>query len=398
MKAFQPITIAGITFRNRIIRSATYEGMCDEKGFPTAGYYSTYEALARADAGGIITGFAYVSKEGRAMQPAQAGIDAPDKIPGFRTLTDKVHQYGCPVILQIAHTGRQTIRRVTGLPVRGTSSKRSVYFWEKPVPFSTGEIYDRINKFADAASYARDAGFDGIQVHAAHGYLVHQFLLPGINNRKDEFGIDPQTGIGSAFLEKIIGSIRHRCGNDFPVFVKISGGINDEKHFNIDRFSSLIRILDHIRVDAIEISYGTMDYPFNIFRGEMPVNLILLRNPLFKTRNPIMRSLNKAIIDLWFRPRLLPFSPTYNVKYARLAKTLTCIPVIVVGGFRNPGEIEEALTSGSADLVSLSRPFVAEPNIVSKMKNDRNYQSLCKNCNYCAVMCDSGEPTKCYKF
>lgn len=397
MIAFQPKNIAGITFRNRIIRSATYEGMCDEKGFPTAAYYAAYETLARNDAGCIITGFAYVSKEGRAMQPAQAGIDAPDKIPGFRNLTEKVHRYGCPVILQIAHTGRQTIRRATGLPVRGSSSKRSFYFREKTVPFSTREIYDVINKFADAASYAREAGFDGVQVHAAHGYLVHQFLLPGINNREDEFGIDPATGIGNKFLEEIIVSIRKRCGNDFPVFIKISAGINDDKHFNIDRFISLIRFLDRIRVDAIEISYGTMDNPFNIFRGEMPVNLFLSKNPFFKTRNPVRRYLNKAIIDHFFISKALPFSPGYNLKYASLSKTVTKIPVIVVGGFRSLTGIEDALASGNADMVSLSRPFVAEPDLVLKMKNDRNYQSLCKNCNYCAVMCDSGEPTKCYK-
>ncbi|MCK9424258.1 MAG: NADH:flavin oxidoreductase [Bacteroidales bacterium] len=398
MKIFQSVNIAGITFRNRIIRSATYEGMCDEKGFPTARYYASYETLAKADVGGIITGFAYVSKEGRAMQSAQAGIDAPDKIPFFRKLTDRIHRYGCPVILQIAHTGRQTIGHVTGLPVKGASSKRSVYFREKTVPYQTREIYGVINKFTDAVSYAREAGFDGVQIHAAHGYLVHQFLLPGNNNRKDEFGIDPETGIGSAFLEGIIRSVRKRCGSDYPVFVKVSGGIGDEKHFNIDRFTSLIRILNRIQVDAIEISYGTMDNPFNIFRGEMPVNLILAKNPFFKTHNPVRKLLNKAIIDLWFRKRTLPFSHGYNLQYAALAKTLTDIPVIVVGGFRNPVEIEQALSSGKADMVSLSRPFVAEPDIVLKMKNDWNYQSLCKNCNYCAVMCDSGEPTKCYKF
>ncbi|NQV01069.1 MAG: NADH:flavin oxidoreductase [Bacteroidia bacterium] len=397
MKAFEAATIAGIKFRNRIIRSATYEGMCDEQGFPTAGYYAAYENLAKADAGGLITGFAYVSKEGRAMQPAQAGIDSPDKIAGFRILTDRVHRYGCPVILQIAHTGRQTIRRRTGMPVRGSSSKRSVYFRSKPVPFSTAEIYDVINRFADAALYARDAGFDGIQVHAAHGYLVHQFLLRGINNRRDEFGIDPKTGIGNVFLEAIIGSIRKRCGDDFPVFVKISGGINDEKQFGYDQFMSLVRVLDRLQVAAIEISYGTMDNPFNIFRGEMPVRLILSKNPFFKTNNPLRRSLNKAIIELWFRSGQLPFSPGYNLTFARQAKSMTGIPIIVVGGFRNPAEIEDVITSKSADLVSLSRPFVAEPDIVIKMKNDLNYTSLCANCNYCSVMCDSGEPTKCYK-
>jgi 2,4-dienoyl-CoA reductase-like NADH-dependent reductase (Old Yellow Enzyme family) len=398
MKAFEPVNISGVTFRNRIIRSATYEGACDKTGFPTPLYYEMYEHLAGSEAGAIITGFAYVSNEGRAMHSAQAGIDSPDKITGLKILTERVHRHGCPIILQIAHTGRQTLRRATGMPVRGSSSKRSVYLREKAVPFSTREVYDVIDTFANAATYAREAGFDGVQVHAAHGYLVHQFLLGSINDRKDEFGVDPTTGIGSAFLEKVIGAIRVKCGKDFPVFVKISGGVHGKNNFTIGQFSALIRVLDRIRVEAIEISYGTMDYPFDIFRGDLPVKLILNINPLFKTGNPVIKRVNKAVIDLWFRPRMLPFSPVYNLNYAAQAKKLTDIPLISVGGFRNPGEIENALTSGNADLVSLSRPFLAEPDLVIKMKHDLNHQSLCINCNFCVVMCDSGKPTKCYKF
>jgi 2,4-dienoyl-CoA reductase-like NADH-dependent reductase (Old Yellow Enzyme family) len=398
MKAFEPVNIAGIIFRNRIIRSATYEAMCDEMGFPVKAYHDLYENLAMAGAGGIITGFAYISKEGRAMQQAQAGIDAADKIPGLRVMTERVHRHGCPVILQIAHTGRQTRQGITGQSVRGCSSKRSLYFREKPVPFSTRETYDVIDKFASAAAYAREAGFDGVQVHAAHGYLVHQFLLAGINDRDDEFGIDPKTGIGSAFLEKVVDAVRKKCGTDFPVFVKISGGIHEESHFGSEQFNALIRVLDRSRVDAIEISYGTMNYPFNIFRGDLPVNLILSKNPLFKTRNPLSSALNKALINHWFRPRLRPFSPAYNLQFAEKAKKITKIPLISVGGFRNLAEIEAALVSEKADMVALSRPFLAEPDIVIKFKNNRDHQSLCKNCNFCTVMCDSGEPTKCYKF
>jgi 2,4-dienoyl-CoA reductase-like NADH-dependent reductase (Old Yellow Enzyme family) len=140
-----------------------------------------------------------------------------------------------------------------------------------------------------------------------------------------------------------------------------------------------------------------MDFPFNIFRGEVPVDLILAKNPFFATQNPVVKFMNRTIIDQWFRPQQIPFSSAYNVSFARNAKSITGIPVFVVGGFRKPGDIEDVLTSGDADLVSLSRPFVAEPDIVLKMKNDRNYQSLCRNCNYCAVMCDSGKPTKCYQ-
>jgi 2,4-dienoyl-CoA reductase-like NADH-dependent reductase (Old Yellow Enzyme family) len=103
------------------------------------------------------------------------------------------------------------------------------------------------------------------------------------------------------------------------------------------------------------------------------------------------------MIDLWFKPRLLPFTPVYNLLYARSAKAMTRIPIISVGGFRSGEEIEDALQSGSADLVSLSRPFLAEPDFVLKLRSKPGHRSACINCNYCAVMCDSGEPTKCYK-
>lgn len=397
MKTFEPLYMKGITFKNRIIRSGTYEGSCDQEGFPLEGYYSLYENLAKNEVGGIITGFAYVSKGGRAMQPAQSGIDAPDKIPGFKKLTHLIHRYGCPVFIQIAHAGRQTVPGITGSAVRGVSEKRSVYFRSKPVPLSTDEVYDVINQFASSAEMAMEAGFDGVQIHAAHGYLIHQFLLAGINNRKDEFGLEHSGGIGSLFLEKIIESVRNRCGDDFPVIVKVSGGINNEKRFGINHFTSLIQVLDKLNVHAIEISYGTMDYAFNIFRGDLPSRLILKKNPFFMAKNLPRRVLNRGLIDLWFKPRLLPFSPSYNLLFAKLAKTITTIPVISVGGFRSVEEIEDAIASGGADMVSLSRPFVTEPDFVVKVKYNSDHLSACINCNKCAVMCDSGEQTKCYQ-
>ncbi len=397
MKALEPYQVKGVTFRNRIIRSATYEGACDREGFATAAYGEMYENLARSGAGAIITGFAFITPEGRAMQPAQAGIDAPDKIPGLRAMTDRVHRHGCPVFLQVAHSGRQTLGRITGLPVRGCSARRSPYFRERPLPFSTREAEDIAGRFGISAAYAREAGFDGIQLHAAHGYLIHQFLLAGVNNRRDEFGIDPQTGIGSAFLERIIASVRQRCGQDFPLLVKISGATGDDRQFGPRQFTALIGLLDRAGVDAIEISFGTMDLPFNIFRGDLPVGLILDRNPLYRARSIWRRTLNKTLIDLWFRPKLLPFTPTYNLEYAQQAKRLTRIPVISVGGFRTGREIEAALAGWKTDLVALSRPFVAEPDFAEKITHDPDHRSPCTCCNWCAVMCDSGESTRCYR-
>lgn len=394
---FDPYHHGSLYLRNRIIKSGVYEGRCDANGFPSASYADFYQTLAMNDVGGIITGFAYISKEGRAMQPRQAGIDHPDKIPHFRKMTELVHRYGCPVFLQIAHTGRQTLKRATGMNPRGVSSKRSAYFREKPVPLTTAEVYDRIRNFAEAAFLARESGFDGIQLHAAHGYLIHQFILPAVNDRRDEFGINATTGIGTAFLEQVIIETRKKCGNDFPVLVKVSGAVDLEPAFSGNQFEELIRFLDRMEVAAIEISYGTMDHALNIFRGDIPESVILSHNPILKSGNGIRRAVNRAVMRHYFMKKLKPFTPAYNLEFASMAKKITRIPVISVGGFRNGDEIREAISWNMTDLAGMARPFICEPDFIMKMKTDGSYESGCINCNICSVMCDSNNETRCYK-
>lgn len=385
-------------FRNRIIKSGIYEGRCDHHGFPLDSYIDFYETFARNGLGGLVTGFAYISREGRAMQPLQAGIDHPDKLPFYRKVTDAVHRHECPVFLQIVHTGRQTLKKVTGTAVRGSSSKRSVYFRGRPIPLLTGEVLLKIREFADAAFLAKESGFDGIQLHAAHGYLIHQFLLQSVNDRRDEFGIDKNTGIGSAFLEQIIEAVRKKCGEDFPVLVKISGAVDLKPAFSVQQFEELIKFLDRMEVDAIEISYGTMDHALNIFRGDAPEELILSRNPVLGSQNSLRRNFNKNFILPYFRKKLKPFTPAYNLEYATIAKKITGIPIISVGGFRTSEEIREAIITGKTDLVGLARPLICEPDFVEKIKSSGSYESRCINCNFCSVMCDSLHETRCYKF
>jgi 2,4-dienoyl-CoA reductase-like NADH-dependent reductase (Old Yellow Enzyme family) len=331
------------------------------------------------------------------MQPFQAGIDHPDKIPYYRKVTEQVHNEGCPIFLQIAHSGRQTLKSVTGTPPRGASALRSPYFRGNPSPLLTGEIYRIIGEFAAAASYAREAGFDGIQLHAAHGYLIHQFLLPAVNTRKGDFEVDRTAGIGIAFLDEVINAVREKCGSDFPVLVKISGGVDIKPGFSISQLLELVGFLDRKSVDAIEISYGTMDHALNIFRGDVPESLILSVNPIFKSRNRLERSLLKFIMRKYFINKLKPFTPAYNLDYAAIAKQQTGIPIISVGGFRSGKDMQDAIISGKTDLVGLARPFICEPDLISKLKNNSAYESLCTNCNKCSVMCDSPHETRCYK-
>lgn len=397
MKLFESATLGPCRLKNRLIRSATFEGMADSQGHPRSEYLHLYKKLAAGGVGGIITGFAYISPEGKAMQPGQVGIDREEMVESFLPVTDEVHQYGCKIFLQLAHTGRQTRKKETGQDVWGASTKKSLYFRGSPQELSTENVYLQVKRFAEAALYAKAAGFDGVQIHAAHGYLIHQFLLPSINSRNDEFGLDAQSGIGTKFLGLVLEEIRKTCGPNFALLIKVSGSDDYFTRFSADQFASLIRFLDAQQVDGIEISYGTMDNALNIFRGDVPLKVVLKHNPVFRNANGLRGLLHNVLIYCWMRVKLKPFTPAYNLEYAKQAKALTDIPIISVGGFRKGVEMRGCLENGFLDFVSLCRPFICEPDLVAKLEQDGNYSAKCVNCNICAIMCDSDQPTQCYK-
>ena len=396
-KLFQPVKIGKLVLRNRIFRSATFEGRCDTQGAPTDEYLNLYSNLAKNSMGAIITGFAYISNCGRAMQPGQAGIDNDSKIPAYKSITDCVHSYNGRIFMQIAHCGRQTIAKAVGGVVCGASTKRSSYFGSTPKKLNTEETLSLAQCFADAALRCKKTGFDGIQIHAAHGYLIHQFILPSINNRKDIFGIDKKIGIGTHFLEVIIDKIRDKCGNDFPVLVKVSAGDDYRNNFNQNHFVQLIRFLDYKKAAAIEISYGTMDHALSIFRGRsVPLDSILKYTPKYQTLGLFGRVLRKRILYPFMKPRIKMFKPMYNLPYAKIAKQHTQIPIICVGGFRTKQEMMGAVERKETDFVSLCRPFICEPDLVTKLMANDCYKAKCLDCNMCAAMCDSPNSTRCY--
>lgn len=385
-------------FRSKIFRSATFEGMADDFGFPTEEYFNLYQELATNNVKNIITGCTYISQEGKMVQPGQAGIDSDDMIAHFKRVTAGVHKNDSKLYLQVSHAGRQTSSAVTGKKVVGASDKKSIYFLSKPKPLSTEEIDVIIESFATAALRAKLSDFDGVQIHAAHGYLVHQFLHPGINNRSDRFGISKNTGIGDSLLREIISAIRTKCGESFPILVKVSATDDLPSPLSQSNFIYLIKMLHRERVHAIEISYGTMENALNIFRGEsVPLDAIVNYNFRYRKDNLIIRKLWKLTALPILKKSVLKFSENYNLQYSELAKSHTDIPIICVGGFRKGEEILKALETGKTDFVGLCRPFICEPDLVNKLGEYAYYQSKCENCNICAIMCDSGNPTRCYK-
>ncbi len=397
VEIFEKAYIGKCELKNRIFRSSTYEGMCDENGIPGENYLSLYEELSNNNIGGIITGCTFISEEGKVMQPGQAGISNEKHIEHFKKVTSKVHTNGSKIFIQLIHSGRQTREKDIKQKVVGASAKKSMYFKGKPRKLSTEEVFEIIEKFGNASLNAKKAGFDGVQIHAAHGYLIHQFILPTINNRKDLFGIDPKKGLGLKFLDLIIDNVREKCGDDFPVLIKISGSDDYKKKFSKKQFSDLIEFLDFKKVDGIEISYGTMDHALNIFRGDIPVDLVLKHNKIYKVESKFAKKLLKTFIFPFAIKKLKPFSPMYNLEYAEIAKEITEIPIISVGGYREKKEIEYTIKNKNINFVSLSRPFICEPDFANKIEQNNNYKSKCVNCNYCAIMCDSKYLTKCYK-
>ncbi|TYQ14570.1 UNVERIFIED_CONTAM: 2,4-dienoyl-CoA reductase-like NADH-dependent reductase (Old Yellow Enzyme family) [Acetivibrio alkalicellulosi] len=398
MKVFEKAYMGSLVLKNRIIRSATFEGMCDDNGNPHKEYVKLYSKLSEGDIGGIITGFSFVSRDGKAMHPGQAGIDSTQKIDSYREVANIVHKNNCKIFMQIAHTGRQTKANKTGMPVVGVTGKKSFYFAEKPETLNTIQIMRIVDKFINSALYSQEAGFDGIQLHCAHGYLIHQFILASINKRQDEFGIHKKTGIGTKFLELIIDGIRKKCTREFAILVKVSGSDDYFNRFNTRQFIELIKFLDYKRVDGIEISYGTMDYAMNIFRGDVPIDVVMSNNPIHRVNSRMGKILWKSLVYPFVKYKLKPFTPLYNLEYAKIAKSQTNIPVIYVGGVRKGEEIKSLVEQHNFDFVSLCRPFICEPDFVKKLMENELYNSKCVNCNICAVMCDSEQATHCYKY
>lgn len=368
---------------NKIIRSATIENMADENGVVNikklGNLYNNISART------IITGFTYVSENGRAMQKFQTGMVNDKQKNAWAKLVNKVktNNPDKKLIIQLAHTGRQTTRP----NAVGASNKKCSYFRNKVKALTETEIKPIIDDFAKSAKMSKEAGFDGVQIHAAHGYLIHQFLSPYTNTRKDKYKD------GTLFLIEILKAIRMTCGEDFPLWVKISWA--DDKGLTLNHTIKILKRIENF-VDNIEISYGTMEYALNIIRGNCPTNLVFEVNPLFNKYPKFIKSLAKKVLESKYLKIFKPFGKNYNLEAALEIKKHIKTPITVVGGIRELKDIEDILNSG-IDMVSMCRPFICEPDLINKIENSEWQKSACTNCNLCTIYCDSENSVKCYR-
>jgi 2,4-dienoyl-CoA reductase-like NADH-dependent reductase (Old Yellow Enzyme family) len=387
-----PLQLKNIMFKNRFIRSATYDGYGEANGMPVPETAAFFSELAQGGSGAVITGFAYVTQAGRASLPLQYGIDSDDKIEPWKNIVTEVHKAAPDVklIMQIAHCGRQTKRDITGMPVVGVSKKKCTYYRQRVKPLDNASILTIIDEFGEAARRAKEAGFDGIQLHGAHGYLIHQFLSPWTNTRKDRWAD------GALFLEEIIRAVRKRCGDDFPLLVKLSHTEDNEPGVRLESTIKTVKRLEKLSVDAVEISCCTTEFALNIMRGGCPLNVVLEVNPMFNRFPRFLLNLWKKYGSRHYLKRFVPFTENYNLEAAEHIKKETTLPVITVGGIRTAESMSDCIAESGLDGMALCRPLIREPDLPARILNGSAVRSACTSCNLCTVYLDAPQQVRCH--
>lgn len=335
---FKTTGIGTMSLSNRFIRSATWEGMAEDNGKCTSRLIELMEKLARGGAGLIITGHAYVHQNGR-HSPWQLGIDRDELIPDLKNMTRAVHGAGGKIALQLGYGGAYL-------------SKSRLNSLTHP------DIQEIIRAYGQAASRAKTAGFDSVQIFAAHGFLLSQFLCPRYNDRTDTYGGDIQNR--ARILLEVLEAIRQAVGPDYPVLVKLNAQDYVENGLSLEESVQVGMLLEERGIDAIELSGG------------------LLNNP-----NALRDNINSEADEAYFQNE------------ARKFKEKISVPLILVGGIRSYTVARNLIEQETADFVSMCRPFICEPDLVNRWQSGDLAKAACISCNNCVEEVKTGHGVSC---
>jgi len=393
---FSPIRIGTLDLPGRLFKTATAETRATIDGFVSQDVIDFYVPIAQGGTPLIITGNIYISRQAKSA-PHQLGVDDDDKIPGLAQMVDAVHAHGSKMFAQLNHCGRQVVPGFVGaVDVVSASGVKDLLTGTVPREMSVTEIHRIVEQFAAAAGRCQRAGFDGVQMHSANGYLLSQFLTPYTNRRQDEYGgsLERRTRFGC----EVYRAIRAEVGPDFPVIIKMNGAdrlpLRDGLHTS--ELVKVAQIMQTEGVDAVEISVGHYESGFpmvcgtfnrclqNMLRGSMahlpPARRILMR--LFRPAITLASNL------LW------KGREGFNLDYTPDFKQTLTIPVICVGGFRTRAVMEAAINRGQCDAVSAGRPFIADPYFYLHLRENKP-GPRCVDCNACVGHLGA-QPADCY--
>jgi len=338
-RLFTNCTIGSLALPNRLVRSATAEHMADEAGRPREQLGRLYADLVRGGVGLIITGHMYVHPAGKCHNE-MTGIYTDELIPDLRTLADGVHALGGLVIAQINHGGMDASADSVHDPMAPSSFEAE--WLKRPARAMTdAEIDEVIEAYAAAARRAQRAGLDGVQIHAAHGYLVSQFLSPVVNRRTDRWGGNIEGRM--LLLRRICSRVRDLVGPDYPVITKLGLADRIEGGLALAEGLQVVAALEEMGLDAVEISAGIGG----------------------KKSASIWPGIRREADEAYFRD------------WSRQARQRTRLTILLVGGMRSRAVMEDVLASGDADLISMSRPLICEPDLPQRLRTGQQTRSSC---------------------
>lgn len=354
---FEPLAIGSLELKNRTVVSAMVTNYCESNGMPTEKYIAYHEHKARGGWGLIIT-------EDYVISPHAGGFD---RLPGLysaelaaahKELVDRVHAAGGKIAAQIYHAGRETTSAVTGEQIVGPSALREPSMPETPRELAVEEIHNLVNQFASCAAFAKQAGFDAVEVHGAHGYLVGAFASPFSNMRADEYG--GSTRNRARFACEIVRAIKEKCGADYPVIYRMSANEYVPGGLELEESKVLAHLVEQAGADCIHVSQGVYCSTQHI--------------------------IPPAVV-----------SPAAYVDNAAAIKSAVDVPVIAVGRINDMDVAESVLASGKADLVTMARASLADPELPLKVATGCMCDALkCIGCvQGCAAESSSGRPVRC---
>lgn len=388
---FTPIKMGGVEIKNRFIQSATYECLSGTNGEVTDGLINRYRNLAKGEVGLTIPGHMYVHPLGRGHWH-QTGIDRDELVPGLRKLVEAVHHEGGKIVFQLGHGGLQSHKSVTGHPALGPSAIRTDPLdFVRPKVMREEDIREAIQAFGQAAARAVEAGADGVQLHAAHGYLINEFLSPFFNRREDEWGGSDEKRF--RFLKEVLVAVKKVLVDGRALLVKLNAhDYTPRPGITPSLAVQYARWLVESGIDGLEISCGTAAFsPMNSVRGGIPVEDFLRSFPWWK------KPLGRFMVKKWIGK--YNFEEAFNQEAAKMIRpVLNGLPLFLVGGLRTKAKMEEILENKYADGISMSRPFIKEPFIVKKFREGKAEAVACVSCNRCAACIIKNEmPLRCYQ-
>lgn len=347
-KLFEKVNLLGFETKNRFVRAATWENYATEDGHITDKLFEIYKNLAKNEVGTIITGYANIVKEEK-PNAGMMGIYDDSFIEEYKKLTSICHKYNSKIILQLAYGGTKTTYNVGERTIFAPSVVKELSTGTVGVEMTKNDIEYIIDSFAKSAKRAKESGFDGVEIHGAHTYLINQFLSPYYNKRTDEYGGSIENRF--RFLKNIYLRIREEVGNNYSVLVKITATDFFEGGLTFEETKKLCIMLEELGVTALEVS-GNIHGKAKGMVGEVFDGIAIEKEGYF-------------------------------INYAKEIKRLVNIPIITVGGFTTLKGIEEKFEETGIDFFGLSRPLISEPDLIKQWKNDKNKKARCIRCSKC---------------